>query len=42
MCHGQLKLSKTVRYKTKDGTHENAIPYKRTVKHKKDYADYRN
>jgi hypothetical protein len=29
MCHGQVKGSKTIRFKPADGRHANAVPYKR-------------
>lgn len=43
MCHGQVKSSKTIRYKTDNPRHGNAVPYKRTDKHKSNYiAEYRH
>lgn len=39
MCHGQQ--SKTTRWIPKEPRHKNAIPYKRTNKHKADYANDR-
>ena len=39
MCHGQMKNSKTVRFKKDEGHHKNTIPYKRTDKHKSNWTD---
>ena len=38
MCHGQIKGSKTIRYKSDNPRHINAIPYSRKDKHKENYA----
>ena len=41
MCyHGKYKTGKTVRYKTTEPRHKDAIPYKRAEKHKMSAKDY--
>lgn len=40
MCHGIKKTNKDIRFKTDTPRHKNAIPYKRLVKHKKDFRYY--
>lgn len=41
MCwHQGYKTGKTVRYKTDNPKHANAVPYKRAEKHKMSYKDY--
>lgn len=43
MAHGQIKSSKTIRYKTDNPRHADAVPYKRAAKHKRDlFTEYRN
>ena len=32
MCHGKIKSSKTIRFKTEHPRHKDAIPYKRDKK----------
>lgn len=38
MCHGS-KTSKTIRFKTENPRHKDAIPYKRGEKHKGKYTE---
>lgn len=41
MCHGgKYPTGKTVRYKTAEPRHKNAVPYKRAEKHKTSYKDF--
>lgn len=41
MCwHQTYKTGKTVRYKTDNPKHANAVPYKRAEKHKMSAKDY--
>ena len=41
MCyHGKYKTGKTVRYKTSEPRHKDAVPYKRAQKHKTSIKDY--
>lgn len=39
MAHGDyIRTGKTIRFKAENPKHKDAIPYKRTIKHKLSYA----
>ena len=38
--HQDYRTGKTIRYKTDNPKHANAVPYKRAEKHKMSYKDY--
>ena len=39
-CHGKYQTGKTIRYKTAEPRHKDAVPYKRAEKHKMSAKDY--
>jgi hypothetical protein len=41
MAHGTYNTGKTIRFKTDNPRHKNAVPYNRNEKHKENYALYK-